>query len=205
MHVTRHRQNNRKPAGWWPVWRGRALQLKPLLLASFACSLTAVEVNAQQGAPELLTYDELVQLYEQETPPEALQNKLRLLLTTPFVSNAATARGARPLLPSMAKLGRVLRMIFWNVERGLEYDAIRLAFTDTAGFARLIDSSAYPRGSKKRKLILEQAALLKQADSASTPSSIRVRPPSSCSTSSRCRELSEASTISSPHISCVKI
>jgi endonuclease/exonuclease/phosphatase family metal-dependent hydrolase len=121
-------------------------------------------VNAQQRAPELLTYDELVQLYEQETPPEALQNKLRLLLTTPFVSNAATARGARPLLPSTAKLGRFLRVVFWNVERGLEYDAIRLAFTDAAGFDRLIDSSAYPRGSEKRRLILEQAQLLKQAD-----------------------------------------
>ncbi|MET0649093.1 MAG: endonuclease/exonuclease/phosphatase family protein [Pyrinomonadaceae bacterium] len=140
------------------------MQLKLLLLASFACSLTALEVNAQQRAPELLTYDELVQLYEQETPPEALQNKLRLLLTTPFVSNAATARGTRPLLPSTAKLGRFLRVAMWNIERGLEYDAIRLAFTDAAGFARLLDSSAYPRGSEKRKLTLEQVALLKQAD-----------------------------------------
>jgi hypothetical protein len=65
--------------------------LKPLLLASFACLLIALEVDAQEQAPERLTYDELVQLYEQESPPEALQNKLRLLLTTPFVSNAASA------------------------------------------------------------------------------------------------------------------
>jgi len=162
--MTEHRQHNRRPPGRGAAWSGRALQLKLLLLASFACSLTAVEVSAQRRAPELLTYDELVQLYEQETLPEALQNKLRLLLTTPFVSNAATARGTRPLLPSTAKLGRFLRVVFWNVERGLEYDAIRLAFTDARGFARLIDSSAYPRGSEKRKLILEQVALLKQAD-----------------------------------------
>ncbi|MET0626072.1 MAG: endonuclease/exonuclease/phosphatase family protein [Pyrinomonadaceae bacterium] len=140
------------------------MRLKLLLLASFACSLTALEVNARQRAPELLTYDELIRLYEQETPPEALQNKLRLLLTTPFVSNAATARGTRPLLPRTPKLGRFLRVAMWNVERGLEYDAIRLAFTDAAGFARLIDSSAYPRGSEKRKFILQQVQLLKQAD-----------------------------------------
>lgn len=135
-----------------------------MLLASFACLLIAREANAQQQAPELLTYDELVQLYEQETPPEALQNKLRLLLTTPFVSNAASAGGVRPLLPSTAKLGRFLRVAFWNIERGLEYDAIRLAFTDAAGFARLIDSKAYPRGSEKRKRVLQQVQLLKLAD-----------------------------------------
>ena len=112
----------------------------------------------------MLTYDELVQLYEQETPPEALQNKLRLLLTTPFVSNSASARGVRPLLPRTAKLGQFLRVVEWNIERGLEYDAIKRAFTDAAGFARLIDSNAYPRGSEKRKRVLQQVALMKQAD-----------------------------------------
>ncbi len=61
MHMTEHRDNNRKPVGQGPAWRGRAVQLTLLLLASFACSLTAVEANAQQRAPELLTYDELVQ------------------------------------------------------------------------------------------------------------------------------------------------
>ncbi|HEX7175866.1 MAG TPA: endonuclease/exonuclease/phosphatase family protein [Pyrinomonadaceae bacterium] len=140
------------------------MKFKLLLLASFACLLIPVAAAARQQAPELLTYDELVQLYEQETPPEALQNKLRLLLTTPFVSNAATARGVRPLLPSTAKLGQLLRVALWNIERGLEYEAIRLAFTDAAAFARLIDSSEYPRGSEKRGLILQQVQLLKQAD-----------------------------------------
>jgi endonuclease/exonuclease/phosphatase family metal-dependent hydrolase len=126
--------------------------------------LLAIEANAQQQAPQLLAYDELVQLYEQESPPEALRDKLRRLLTTPFVSNAATARRVRPLLPSTAKLGQFLRIVEWNIERGLEYDAVKLAFTDAAGFARLIDSKAYPRGSEKRRRVLQQVALMKQAD-----------------------------------------
>jgi endonuclease/exonuclease/phosphatase family metal-dependent hydrolase len=138
--------------------------LKLLLLASIACSLFVAEVHAQQQAPELLTYNELVQLYEQKNPPSALQSKLQRLLTTPFVSNSASARGVRPLLPSTAKLGKFLRIVEWNIERGLEYDAIRSAFTDATGFARLIDSTEYPRGSEKRKLILQQVALMKQAD-----------------------------------------
>lgn len=118
-----------------PLRGCRVCVLKPLLLASFACLLIARTANAQQRAPELLTYDELVQLYEQETPPEALRDKLGRLLTTPFVSNAASAGGVRLLLPSTAKFGQLLRVVEWNIERGLEYDAVRLAFTD-AGFER---------------------------------------------------------------------
>jgi endonuclease/exonuclease/phosphatase family metal-dependent hydrolase len=135
-----------------------------LLLASFACWLNVVEVSARQRAPELLTYDELVQLYEQETPPVALQDKLGRLLTTPFVSNAASERGVKPLLPDTARLGSVVRVVQWNVERGLEYDAVKLAFTDASGFAKLIDSKAYPRGGGKRRRVLQQVELMKQAD-----------------------------------------
>src|SRR6476659_4314858 len=121
-------------------------------------------LQAQQQTPELFTYDELVQLYETQPLPAALRAKLDRLLTTPFVSNAASARGVQPALPKDPKLGTFLRVVQWNIERGLEYDAISAAFTDANRFARLIDSSAYPRGSNDRKTILQQIALLKQAD-----------------------------------------
>ena len=154
-----------RQVGWRSAWRLRAFAFKLLLLASFTCLFNSVTVvNAQEKAPELLTYNELVQLYEQETPPDALQNKLRRLLTTPFFSNAASARGVQPRSPSSAKLGKFLRVVEWNIERGLEYDAVRLAFTDAVGFAKLLDASTYPRGSEKRKRVLQQVALMKQAD-----------------------------------------
>jgi endonuclease/exonuclease/phosphatase family metal-dependent hydrolase len=130
------------------------------LLLTLFCAAIA---DAQQP-PELLTYNELVQLYEQSTPPERLQDKLRGLLNTPFVNNAASARGVKPLLPNSTKLGKVVRVVEWNIERGLEYDAIRYALGDSRAFAKLIDPSIYPRGSADRKLVMQQAALLKQAD-----------------------------------------
>jgi endonuclease/exonuclease/phosphatase family metal-dependent hydrolase len=136
---------------------------KLVLFAFFTLSLHAAAVNAQQ-APALLSYDELVQLYEQESPPIALQNKLRRLLTTPFVSNSASVRGVKPLLPSTTKLGKFLRVVEWNIQRGFEFDAIRSAFTDVAQFDRLVDSTAFPRGSEKRRVVLQQVALMKQAD-----------------------------------------
>lgn len=140
------------------------MTFKLLLLASFAHLLIPAPTNAQQQTPDLFTYDELVQLYEQETSPAALQDKLHRLLKTPFVSNSSSTSGVKPLLPRTAKLGQFLRIVQWNIERGLEYDAVRSAFTDPAGFAKYIDSTAYPRGSEKRRLILQQVALMKQAD-----------------------------------------
>lgn len=135
---------------------------KLALLVSFSC-LTFAPARAQ-NAPDLLTYNELVQLYEQQTPPPALQEKLQRLLTTPFVNNSASKRGVKPLLPTAPGLGRFLRVVEWNIERGLEYDAIQAAFTNPTGLARLIDVATHPRGSAERKLVLQQVTLMKQAD-----------------------------------------
>ena len=134
------------------------------LMISCAFLLMTCAVNAQQPTPELLTYSELVQLYEQEIPPQALQDKLRLLLTTPFVSNRASSRGVKPLLPATATLGKSLRVVQWNIERGLEYDAVRAAFTSPQSFAKFIESTDSPRGSKERNAILQQVALMREAD-----------------------------------------
>jgi hypothetical protein len=86
--------------------KSKTRPLTLLLIPAVLCLFVSVAVNAQQG-PDLFSYGELVQLYEQETPPDALQNKLNRLLTTPFVSNAATARGVKPLVPMTPKLEKV--------------------------------------------------------------------------------------------------
>jgi hypothetical protein len=100
-----------------------------LLIPSVVCLLISVAVNAQQG-PDLFNYGDLVQLYQQETPRDALQNMLHRLLTTPFVSNSAPARGVKPLVPKTPKLKEFLSVVEWNIERGLEYDAIRSESND---------------------------------------------------------------------------
>ncbi|HYE66662.1 MAG TPA: endonuclease/exonuclease/phosphatase family protein [Pyrinomonadaceae bacterium] len=103
-------------------------------------------------------------MYEQETPSEPLRKKLDRLLTIPFVNNRASARGVRPLKPQTAKLGRHLRVALWNIERGLEYEAIESAFTDPARFSSLLNRSKYPRGSRQRAEVLQQVKLMQEAD-----------------------------------------
>jgi len=134
------------------------------LVISCAFLVITCAANAQQQSAELFSYSDLVQLYEQQTPPEALQNKLLRLLTTPFVNNRASARGVKPVLPTTSNLGKSLRIVQWNIERGIEYDAVRAALSSPTSFAKFIDSTVNPRGSKERNTIVQQVALLKDAD-----------------------------------------
>ncbi len=135
-----------------------------LLLAALAYATEQQARAAQQSGPELFSYDELVQLYEQEVPPEPLRRKLSRLLSTPFISNEASARAIAPMKPRAPRLGNYLRIAFWNIERGLEYEAIEAAFTNPAKFSSLLDKKKYPRGSKQRAEILQQVEMMKQAD-----------------------------------------
>jgi endonuclease/exonuclease/phosphatase family metal-dependent hydrolase len=133
-------------------------------LVALVFLLSASPTRAQEQSPELFTYAELVQLYENKDLPQALQVKLDRLLTTPFISNAASARGIQPLLPRTPKLGTFVRIVQWNIEEGIEHEAISAALSDSRRFAKLLDSSAYPPGSQDLKKILQQVALMKQAD-----------------------------------------
>ncbi|HWN09477.1 MAG TPA: endonuclease/exonuclease/phosphatase family protein [Pyrinomonadaceae bacterium] len=137
---------------------------KKLLSVFLLCFQVGLVQAMPATSTELLTYKELVELYERENPSAQLQLKLQNLLTIPFVNNDASAAGTRPLKPRVAGRGRQLRVAQWNIERGLEYEALEVAFTDPAKFVSLLDQTKYPEGSPKRALVLEQAALLREAD-----------------------------------------
>ncbi|MDO8795025.1 MAG: endonuclease/exonuclease/phosphatase family protein [Vicinamibacterales bacterium] len=86
--------------------------------------------------PEMLTYRELVALGTDQPVSGALGKKLQKLATRPFLSNEAHYRGARPHRPIVGPLGRSLRVVMWNIERGLELDGIKLLFANTGEFLR---------------------------------------------------------------------
>ena len=141
----------------------RALAAIALCLFCFV-SPTASPLAATSADPQLFTYEGLIQLYEQETLSTPLNNQLQQLLTTPFVSNAATARGVRPLKPQAGQLGQFLRVAQWNIERGLEFAAISAAFTDAEQFSALINRGKFAHGTPERARVLRQIELLKEAD-----------------------------------------
>jgi endonuclease/exonuclease/phosphatase family metal-dependent hydrolase len=112
----------------------------------------------------LLTFTELQQLYRQEHPGGAAEAKLRRLLTTPFVSNAATQRGVRPLKPMVAGRGRVLRVAEWNIERGLEFDAVRDALGDCRRLVSLMEDRDPKVSAELTRKAESECEELRQAD-----------------------------------------
>ena len=86
--------------------------------------------------PRMLTYDELLTLGTTDKARGELGDKLHAITTTPFLSNEAYYRGAKPHRPKLDQLGSSLRLVAWNIERGLELDGIKLLFANTEEFLR---------------------------------------------------------------------
>jgi endonuclease/exonuclease/phosphatase family metal-dependent hydrolase len=111
--------------------------------------------------PPLLTYAELVELGTIDEVRPALEEKMTTLLRTPFLSNEAHYAGAQPILPDVPGLGPSLRVVMWNIERGLRLDDIKLAMTDADTFLRTRDGetpSAEGAAQVKEELEVLQTA-----------------------------------------------
>ena len=120
--------------------------------------------GAQPAGPALLTYSEIQELYREAQPAPALQAKLTQLLTTPFVSNRAADDGVTPMRPRLPGLGDSLVVAQWNIERGLEFDAIRLALSNPKGFSAFLEDRGSKISLEERARVLDQVETLKQAD-----------------------------------------
>jgi endonuclease/exonuclease/phosphatase family metal-dependent hydrolase len=113
--------------------------------------------------PSFLSFDELVALSSTAKPTGQLAVRLDKILTIPFVHNDATAAGAEPHRPTVENLGPVVRVGFWNIERGLNFDLIQAALTDTDDFERLAGDQSHISGPR-RALIESQLHDLQSAD-----------------------------------------
>lgn len=141
----------------------RNVLLKLFLWLFLPASVFAPANTYAARSADFLSYAELRQLYENEKLPPPLESKLNLLLTRPFVKNSFP--NAAPVkLSRSRRLGEFLRVVHWNIERGLEFEAIEAVFKDEKKFVSLLDDERFPPGSDKRREIIEQAAMLREAD-----------------------------------------
>jgi endonuclease/exonuclease/phosphatase family metal-dependent hydrolase len=135
-----------------------------LMLWCTVLPLLAARQDAKPAAgPELLNFDELVVLSNTGTPAAPLAQKLNVLLSTPFLSNDAALAGVQPHRPFVEGLGPVLRVASWNIERGLNFDLVRLALSDPAAFEQAA-SQLGPLDLNKSERIEQQLRTLRNAD-----------------------------------------
>jgi endonuclease/exonuclease/phosphatase family metal-dependent hydrolase len=117
--------------------------------------------------PAMLNYQELVTLGEQETVDPALAAKLHTLLTTPFVNNEAYFNGIKPLRPDFKGTGPSLRLVEWNIERGIEFDKIKLLLTDKQAFIKEVHGEAASNANAEKakdEVLRGQMEVLQSAD-----------------------------------------
>jgi hypothetical protein len=118
--------------------------------------------------PEFLSFDELVEAEQKDPLPPELAKKLETLVTTPIVSNEAYYEGARPKRPSSPELGPYLRAILWNIERGIQFDPIRIALSEPDKFDRVLaerkDLKTKPLTPDELKVVKQQLDFLQPAD-----------------------------------------
>ena len=148
-----------------------------LLIISF-CFFCAASLSAQENSsasqpqpsdyapassPEFLSHDELVKLSATAQPEGTLATHLNTLLNTPFVSNDASSVGTQPHRPTVEHLGPVLRVAFWNIERGLNFDLIRSALMNPTEFQRLAGTKSGITDAQKQA-IETQLHSLQEAD-----------------------------------------
>jgi hypothetical protein len=118
-----------------------------LLMATFEADSAAAKPDYKKyQAPELFFYAELVTLSNTDPLDDVMAGKLKLLTTTPFVSNEAYYAGVKPHNPSLHGTPS-LRVVFWNIERGLRLEEIKLAFTDKRAFLAKMEASAKPKAA----------------------------------------------------------
>jgi endonuclease/exonuclease/phosphatase family metal-dependent hydrolase len=143
-----------------------------LLIAWALCPGASAQDRSAAGytrssQPALLSYQELVSLGAQETVDPALAAKLHTLLTTPFINNEAYFNGTKPLRPDLKGMGPSLRLVEWNIERGIEFDKIKLLLTDSQGFLNQVhrEAASNTNPEKAKDAVLRaQMEVLQSAD-----------------------------------------
>jgi endonuclease/exonuclease/phosphatase family metal-dependent hydrolase len=113
------------------------------------------------SAPDVLSYDEIASLTRPADLDADLSVKLDTLLSTPFISNGAHASGITPALSESERLGKFIRVGFWNIERGVRLDEIKMAVERPEEFKRRI--KADPASPKYREAI-EQLEVFRSVD-----------------------------------------
>jgi hypothetical protein len=123
------------------------LAISRILLAVLLLQLTLggyVSARAEVPAARLLSYADLVALYDQDTPNGELRAKLDFLLTNAFISNQ---HPPAPAIKNEAPLGEYIRIAHWNIQRGIELDAIKALFSGEVAFRAILDREKFRGGA----------------------------------------------------------
>jgi endonuclease/exonuclease/phosphatase family metal-dependent hydrolase len=131
-----------------------------LLVAPTQSQKSAGAYQPDGDEPPSLSFDELVTLSNADNLPPDLDAKLNAVLHAVPLHNDASPHPERPVDP---RVGPVVRVGFWNIERGFQFDFINQALSDPTKFEATVDTGKKLTDAQ-RTVIRDQAQGLRQAD-----------------------------------------
>ncbi len=114
--------------------------------------------------PDFLTFEELKKLSENPNPGGRLSTKLERFWKTPIINNEAWYHGIRPQQWLQPKLGPILTIATWNIEKSINVEDAIKVFSSPADFGRIVNVAEVEQGSEEFKHILRQRQRLAQAE-----------------------------------------
>jgi endonuclease/exonuclease/phosphatase family metal-dependent hydrolase len=124
-----------------------------------AQSVDGSSVDEVHQPLSLLSFEDLVTLSATAHPQGPLAVQLDHVLNTPYVDNSASDAGTPPHHPTVRTLGPVVRVGLWNIERGLNFDLIRAALTDSDAFAHVAAGQTRAKAAPQEVIESQLAAL----------------------------------------------
>lgn len=114
-----------------------------LLLTQCTSALAATSASGiSLTKPNLLTYNELLQVAQQPEISAPINKKIQVLLNTPFIYRNANT--TKPALVSHPQIGDSIRVAAWNIERGFHVNEIIQLFEPTTPDLLLANTTADP-------------------------------------------------------------
>lgn len=125
----------------------RSLLILALIFSAYLLFSFGQNRFIRYQAPSFLSFGELKSLSRNPHPGWLLEGKLKRFWKTPFISNEAYYRGARPHRPSDPKLGNYLRLVSWNIEKSYQIKDALTVFSSPDALRPLLDPEKAPDGS----------------------------------------------------------
>lgn len=100
-----------------------------------------LEAYVLSFGPTVLSHAELLALSDGDRDPSILA-RLDEIFITPFVNNEAYHSDRQPLRPTLGELGPGLRLVVWNVRKGVRLDAILEAILNPEAFVERVLEAA---------------------------------------------------------------
>lgn len=113
---------------------------------------------------DFLNYEELRVLSMDPKPNGTLGEKIDRFFNSALIDNHAWYNGSRPHIASTSKLGPMLRMGTWNIEKSIRIPELIEAIKSEAAYKKMIDLKKAPEGSPRESEMLRQRERLLTAD-----------------------------------------